>query len=408
MKYLSFFVLLSVSFTSYGQNLWTKGEIILKDGTVLSGEIQDRQWVVNPTEIEFRISGGEIKTYKPEDLREFSTARAVKFRSMFVVYDGDAQVAANYPPAREPQVVIKEQSFVEVLVDAPLALYHLLDKRGRKHFFIADSTGVKELVDRWFGTGQGTKHYEFYKQQLTLITNDCPKLQTTISKTSYTEQQLILFFRKLNECKGFTVTEDVKLENQERRPPSFGLSTQAFLSQIRYNYAFVVGSSPMGPINPGGTYYALQESAMGPLNFGFGAFAEFYDRKRPDRLSLFNELGFQTVSQDYVSYQAISLLIAARISIPEKSGERHYAMFGVNNLYKINTTITDLPHGLEDDKLMDEYSLGAALGIGKSFSLGSFLRTNVELRYTYDVLHSASTGFKGAHNIGLGLQFYKH
>jgi hypothetical protein len=82
-------------------------------------------------------------------------------------------------------------------------------------------------------------------------------------------------------------------------------------------------------------------------------------------------------------------------------------MFGVNNLYKINTTITDLPYGLEDDQLMDEYSLGVAVGIGKSFSLGSFLRTNVELRYTYDVLHSASTGFKGAHNIGLGLQFYK-
>lgn len=377
------FIVISVS----GQELWKRGEVILKDGTKLSGVISDREWIVNPTEIEFREDGKEAREFTVADLVEFSTERPVKFRAVAVSYDADGQAMDNLPPTKEPSKVNKEIVFLEVLVDAEYGLLYLHEKNGRKHFFIVEGGKVQELVDRWYGSDLNSQHFEYFKQQLALITNDCHQLQSQITRLRYNESDLTNFFRKLNQCKGTQVKsiwDGPKTEIRKR--PVFGLSGQLFTSRV--NFAYV-------------------ESPMGSLNYGFGIFTELYDRKRPNRLSFFGEMNFQNVSQPELAYQSVGALLAVRVSTPEKSGERHYLMLGVNNTYRMNAEFDeDLQYYWTIPDNVDEYILGLALGFGKSFSIGGVVRFNTEIRYTYDRLHSAATGFNGAHNLGINLQLY--
>jgi opacity protein-like surface antigen len=389
MKTTCLALLLSCLFTvSYSQALWKKGEVVLKDGTRLSGTIDDREWVISPKEIEFKEEGKAATKYTPQDLLEFSTERPVKYKSLKVSYDGDTQVLSNLPALREPSEVMTAQVFLEVVIDSKFSLLFMEDKNGRKHFFLQEDNNVNELVDRWYGDKSNASHYERFKQQLILVTNDCPELQTQARKLKYMNSNLANFFKELNKCKGAEVTLVwAGPTTTIKKRPVFGVSAQLIFSNINFAYA---------------------ESKMGSPNYGIGVFGEFYDRKKPNRFSFYSELSYQNISQPEVKYQLAGALVATRLSFPEKSGERHYLMIGLNNTYRMNTVFDEgITYSWAVPDNTDEFIFGFALGAGKSFTIFSGLRLNAELRYTYDRWHTASTGFNGANNIGLNLQFYR-
>jgi hypothetical protein len=248
-----------------GQSPWRKGYIITTDGTRVEGLLLDEEWFRNPASIEFKTaSDAQPSSYLPKDIVEFGSDRPAKYVSAEVSYDIDKQSLDNLPPSREP-TLRTEKLFLEVLVDGPVKLYMFTADSEREHFFVNSGSGIAELLNRkYLGPGRTLLLNEKYKQQIILMTNDCPAVQSVAKNLRYDEDRLRKAFISINKCKGYA--EEVgETASQPMRKPSYGISLQAYKS----SQSFVNIQSDMSKINP-----------------GVGVFIELYNKKRPNRLSI--------------------------------------------------------------------------------------------------------------------------
>lgn len=393
-----------ISFVSYSQ-AWRNGIVTLKDGTKLEGEVNDLEWDRPFNEVEFRAPGGNATTYSVKDIKDFATDRPVKFESHRVFYDGDSQNLKTLPWTKEPEKMSEAHIFLQVKVDAAIGLLFMTDKGARHHYFIKSDTTVTELLNRSYQNAQTSASiltYPKYKQQLTLVTNDCPNVQSVLKSLQYSEYTLISVIKKINQCKGNTIQPVWEGPVAARKPASFGITVQGFY----------VASGGLGSYNSDPT----------SLNYGAGGFLELYSKRKPNSLSFYNELLVKKINPQHGSFSIdgqifyslkgdmecskVKMINAVRFSYPHKTSGRFYFGVGTNLGYRYNTVIINR-HSVTDQLIPEGFDSGFEIGFtamaGETFVIGKSFRFNTELRFDYEYDQQISYSF---HNVGLNLQFY--
>ncbi len=397
MKYpFLLFFMICLFTSSMGQSTWRKGTITAKDGTVMKGEINDKEWTVNPKEIEFREAGGATKTFTLQQIKNFSTDRPAKYESFAFEYDSEDQNINSLSTNRTPLVLSKDTLFLKVIVGAKVGLFLLVDSNGRNHFFTSTNSGVEELLNRKYRDASNSSVVgvnEKFKQQLLLKAGNCKELQPSIKQLKYNEEVLRSMVSKINKCNGYQIEPQWEGEVITKKA-SAGIVLQLFFSNPEYTFLV---------------------SDFSKINFGGGVFYEIYSKKKPNRISLYNELLFKQVNQDgltfsnlptEIKFSRVKMINSFRFSYPDKSGGRFYWGIGIGTGVRFNTMV----NGRESipgypDYSGSEFELGLMVSGGKTFTISKSLKINTELRYELEQSPFGSSSFVGAHNIGLSVGF---
>jgi hypothetical protein len=397
MKYtlLTLCTIFSITLAT-AQATWRKGAITKKDGTEVTGEINDKEWSVNPKEIEFRENGGTVQKYTVHQIKNFSTARPARYEAFAIEYDGEDQNVNKLSTNRSPVTLSKDTLFLRVIVNAPVGLFEFVDANGRIHYFTNQEQGVEELLNRKYKDATNSSLVgvnEKFKQQLLLKAGNCPELHSTIKQLKYSEGALQSLVTKINKCNGNEVQPSWEGEIVTKKP-NLGIVTQVFLTNPEYTFMV---------------------SDFNEINFGGGIFYEIYSKKKPNRISLYNELLFKQVNQEGVSvfgspatikFSRIKMINSYRFSYPDKRDGRLYWGIGIGTGIRFNTTVNDRESiaGYPDFS-NSEFELGVMVNGGKTFALSKSFKINAELRYEIEQSPFGSSEFVGAHNLGVCIGF---
>ncbi len=230
-------LLLTILVGLNAQTNWRKGVIVKNDGTELMGEVNDKEWTVNPKKIEFRGEDGTISIFTTHQLKNFSTSRPSRYEVFPVEYDGENQNVNGLSTYRNPVTLSRDTVFLQVVVRATLGLFKFVDSNGRTHFFTNLEGGVVELLNRRY-KDPATKTLmgvnEKFKQQLLLRAGNCNDLQTTLKQLKYHEETLRSKLIKMNKCNGNQIEEIWEGETFTKRN-EIGIAVQFFLAALNFH-----------------------------------------------------------------------------------------------------------------------------------------------------------------------------
>lgn len=379
------------------QSSWRTGTVIKKDGTILTGEINDQEWTINPVQIEFRGPDLEVLKFNINEISSFTTNRPARYEAHKSFFDGDSQnIDEQLTSDRNPVHLQETFVFMEVLVNASLGLLRFHDQSGREHFVLRKNNSAEELLNRIYRLPDNKSivgKNEKYKQQLLLEAAHCTNLDNTIKALRYNEVYLKGIIEKINACQGNSI-EPIYTGVIEKRNPDFGITLQIFLSYTEFT-----------------TFY----SEMSRINSGSGLYLEIYSKKRPGKISIYNELLFKQINQDARNYSnqplnfklnRIKLINSFRFSKPAKNQQRTFWGIGITTGTRFNTLLNNnkslAGYGDYQSKFFEFGLMGS---IGKTFVPGKKLKINTELRYELEQVPFSRSSFVGAHNIGLNLGF---
>ncbi|MBL7861765.1 MAG: hypothetical protein JNJ65_11440 [Cyclobacteriaceae bacterium] len=393
MKYtlLILCTIFSINLAS-GQATWRKGSITKNDGTELTGEINDKEWSVNPKEIEFRENGGTLQKYTVHQIKSFSTARPARYEAFAIEYDGDDQNVNRLSTNRSPLTLNKDTLFLRVIVNAQVGLFEFVDANGRIHYFTNQEQGVEELLNRKYKDATNSSLVgvnEKFKQQLLLKAGNCPELHSTIRQLKYNEGALQNLVAKINTCNGQEI-KPIWVGETITKKSNLGIVAQVFLSNPEYTFLVADFSE---------------------VNFGGGIFYEIYSKKKPNRISLYNELLYKQVNQEGVSvfgsaatikFSRIKMINSYRFSYPDKHDGRFFWGIGIGTGVRFNTTVNERESiAGYPDYSGSEFELGVMVNAGKTFALSKSLKLNADFRYEIEQSPFGSSEFFGAHNLGV-------
>lgn len=382
--------------SSFCQATWRKGTITRKDGTEITGEINDKEWSVNPKEIEFRENGGPVQKYTVHQIKNFSTARPARFEAFAIEYDGEDQNVNRLSTNRSPLTLSKDTLFLRVIVNASVGLFEFADVNGRIHYFTNQEQGVEELLNRKYKDATNNSLVgvnEKFKQQLLLKAGTCTELQSSIKALKYNEESLKNLISKINKCQGHEVKPLWAGEVLVKKP-NLGIVAQVFFSNPEYTFLVADFSE---------------------INFGGGVYYEIYSKKKPNRISIYNELLFKQVNQEGASvfgspatikFSRIKMINSYRFSYPDKRDGRFYWGIGIGTGVRFGTTVNGQESiSFYPDFSGSEFELGVMVNGGKTFAISKSFKINAELRYEIEQSPFGTSEFIGAHNLGVCIGF---
>jgi hypothetical protein len=399
MKYFLTALLVGVMIQNlWGQTTLRSGYIVKTEGDTLKGFIRDLEWTVNPSQVEYQTSKeGTPQVFTANEIRAFYTSRPILFESHNFRYDAGEQKTNALTYSREPEEWKEEKLFLQVLVKGGISLYRLDDVNGRIHYFIQENTGdVVELLNRKYLVNTNSinqvREFEGWKQQLLNLSASCESASKSIQAARYMDSSLKKIIENLNACRGESVKNIVSVQS-ERKPSRFGIMVQPFFDYTEISNA---------------------RTTFEEINFGFGISYEIFSRKKPERISYYNELKYKMIAQTGVAtnnnpvnfdFQTINLINMIRFNTPGKAA--FFWNLGTNISYRMNMTVqyengSDLPGNYESD-----LQLGIAGGIGSRFLNKEKLKGTIELRYELEQSPFTESTFTGTHALGLiiGFQF---
>lgn len=378
--------------SSFGQSSWRQGEITLRNGTTLSGEVNDLEWNFNPKKIQFREPGKEPVEYDADQLSTFRTDRPALYQGVVVKYDAEAQSSlAKMSSSRMPTVFETDTVFLEIIVDSDLRLGKMRGSNGRVYFFMGRGDRFEELVNRDYRSARDEiVHNSFFRQQLAIEAKDCPGFLNKLNSLAYRESALISVIQGINKCRGF----DMKTtwDKQVTAPPVFvGVLFSPHV--VKANFRLV------------------QTEYSGDVNYGLGLFTERFSRKRPTRSSMYYEINFRRFSQS--GYSDISMsqysirnlrikgLMAFRFSAPTKLTKgRNYMDAGVSFGRQLASK-GELMNRSNEILAMDHWLIGFGANVGRSFNLSSDVHIVTGIRYEQDFVPKLGDGFANSGTFAL-------
>ncbi len=208
----------------WAQKNYTAGQVITKSGEIIKGDIDYREWNVNPHEIKFR-KGGEVKTYKATELKSFKIdAKNELYESAVILYNTeelDWEGMPQFQTYRDIDNSIQMQQdtvFLLVLVRGKMNLFQLIDKKKRLHYYYRKGNGPYEpliyRIVKIMRPGELLMNnilqennlprsiaFEDYKGQLKYGMLDCGNMDSGIDKLTYS-RSIMDVVRRYNECAG--------------------------------------------------------------------------------------------------------------------------------------------------------------------------------------------------------------
>lgn len=366
------------------QEIYRQGFIVTINNDTIRGLINDKEAARSTASVQFKeTENAAPRTYSTTEVKAYATSRRVYFESYRFKYDGDIAsisatdlVPAGYHPSRLPQTWNTTESFVEVLVKGKFSLLKFHDANDRIHLLILDegSSEPEELLFRRFTTVGTTKlnANESYKQQLaTRFETKCPELKSQVTSLPYREKNLARLVSAMNQCYGATEAIPTIGEPTNRKRSEFGIVAELYLTNPDF-------------IRTSGGYDAA--------HFGGGISYEIYSRKRPNKLSFYNELKFKNFSNEdtyqakwsmvtqtgKLTYQTVKLTNMVRF-YPTKISSLFFnagVAYGMRFNTKLGGTV------VTDRDASDSFEFSFTGGFGKKFKS---IKLSVEPRFELNV-----------------------
>ncbi|MES2797018.1 MAG: hypothetical protein V4683_13695 [Bacteroidota bacterium] len=206
MKYTIFLLLILTSATSFSQKNYVEGFIILKNQKdTLKGKIDDQNWSINPTKVNFINIENTLLTYEIGSLKSFG----VKNQESYIIdkVDLDVTPVQSSELLRENRLIIKKDTLLALLVylQSENSLLYFKDKQSKEHFFYKNDIQISELINQKFLLKRGDKFFEYnnkvYQKQLDSLFTTCTKTIQTNSIT-YDKNSIVDKFIEYNDCIG--------------------------------------------------------------------------------------------------------------------------------------------------------------------------------------------------------------
>lgn len=382
-------ILTAFSLGSIAQSTWRSGKVYLLDGNVLDGQINDLENRISPKYIEYKGEDGSIRTYKPNEIKGYATDRNVLYRGTKVTYDNEPQRYGLLPLEREPTSYITEELFVQVLVDGIYSLLTLTDAYDRVHFFIESNGKVEELLNRMYSeqiNANAVPTNAKFRQQINLVTNNCPEVQRQVGTLSYKESVLVRVFKLINSCNNYEVkppwSSAVKL-----LPPDKGVMVGIYRTGLKINFVGDFSGPKMDPIV--GLYY------------------ERFSKKSPLRYSNVLELSYFGTNQILVNkvdakYQSIIGNGMFRVAKPIQGG-RIYFGFGASMVARFGIKLKTANGKKVFGDGTSDFNYGVFFSTGGTFYLVK-QKFNLEVRYLPQLNTIGSESKLYSTGLGLVLQ----
>ncbi|MCB0630448.1 MAG: hypothetical protein R2824_00700 [Saprospiraceae bacterium] len=224
---LSIVLLLCQALPLLSQKNFLPAHLIDMEGNTFVGEIDYREWNINPSSIEFREDAlSEGRELGVKDIRQFSIdanqelyERAVVNLNVESVEFGYQPIFQNYNTIDSKIEKILTVVFLRVLIKGKLNLYQYIDINKRVHYFIQKGDGpIHELTYREVhllerapvlkqGEARSETDYngvifQTYKQELAqLMGDDCPAATRTLGQLRYSNL-ILSVVKKYNNCMG--------------------------------------------------------------------------------------------------------------------------------------------------------------------------------------------------------------
>lgn len=194
-------ILFSISLNVYSQTEYEKGYFITNNGDKVEGLIKNKDWLNNPTEINFKLStNAEVQTETIDNIQEFGIYDKSKYQRATVDIDKSSESFKKLDDDREPKFE-EEQLLLKVLIEGKASLYSYEDTNYSKFFYKVDDSDIEQLVYKEYLQSQlELRENNYYKQQL-LNNLKCRDLSLKqIENLEYSANKLIKLFIEYNEC----------------------------------------------------------------------------------------------------------------------------------------------------------------------------------------------------------------
>ncbi|MEO7988493.1 MAG: hypothetical protein ABI663_03070 [Chryseolinea sp.] len=231
MKGIILFLLMSMVFTmACAQGDFIPGYVIDVKGDTIKGFIDDKDWVTNPSVINFKISAEDVDSRKltVNDIAVFKTKNSY-YKSKVVSFEKG--LIHNGQPELEHATV-----FLEVLVEGDISLYFLTESNDKVHFFIEKAGTIEELVKRKMMTiTNGSKYFttlDLYKGQLSLALKDCNTIDSKINSLSYSPAKMRALFQYYYNCK--TTTPSYIKSPKQKGKIEFGVMLGGAVNKLTF------------------------------------------------------------------------------------------------------------------------------------------------------------------------------
>ena len=224
--------LLMAGISLSAQRNFVPGSVILLDGQILNGEIDYREWLVNPKKFSFRKGSASPAVYTTADVAGFSITEKQEVYQRAIVDVVDESMEFDKMPEFEsmkevdPNPKIRRDTvFLLTLLKGKINLYSLTDKEQRLHYFTQKDKGpFEELVYRQVrviksilansvtaprnsisvaipSRAPEIVHLEPYRMKLKQMMYEQPVLAAQMDKVYYSEQ-IVDIIRSYNEISG--------------------------------------------------------------------------------------------------------------------------------------------------------------------------------------------------------------
>lgn len=198
MKKILFLFFLSTA--SFAQIHFEKGYFQSTSGNRTECLIKNKEWLNNPSKIEFQRTPGAITEIASVDtLEEFGIGSTLKYKKYTVSLDTSFRDLKYVSTQRNPEFK-SVTAFLQVLVEGNVSLLYY-QYRNSEQYFIQSQGQVQALIYKPYMSTPGNLQYnESYKQQIRTVAK-CEKWnQSYFERISFQRQALIRVIEEVNAC----------------------------------------------------------------------------------------------------------------------------------------------------------------------------------------------------------------
>ena len=326
-------IFLFISSPLFAQKNFQSGYVVLRSSDTLRGQIDYREWDVNPRRIVFEPqNGGQSMTYSVEDISGFGVAGDS--------YEG--YTVKLYPYSMEPVVVVNENFsstpyekavFLRLITKGELNLLLYKDSTSTEYYFLQrkkEQPFQLRLISRAVGADGhiGVVFDPYYKIQLQEPLASCATALKMAAKVEYKLSHLKKLIFSYNHCGQDTVE---KQPAKDRGKVTFSPLIGVISSKVKFN-----GSSSLDGMNfpsytglaGGGSLLCVLPRSRG--QFGFVAELLYH---HVSSTSSFAEENLYINSNATLNYNLLKLDLLFRYSLPSDGKVRPFIQGGVANSF---------------------------------------------------------------------------
>lgn len=237
MHHFYIFILSLLVSNSFSQKNFEPGYIIYNSGDTIIGQIDYRNWDLNPKKIRvIEQKAGKVKTFSPSEIQEFGIGNEIYIAAM--VNKEISPRLTNKLNRDTSLKLVLDTVFLQCLYKGQKSLYFFKDHLGRENFYIQNDDNIELLIyKKYFVNRGGLKlidEKKKYINQLMKYFNDCRiNLNMDIQRTTYDKRSLSNLFKAYFKCSEnhYYFRKEIEKVKMEMGPLiGVSLSTLRFLS----------------------------------------------------------------------------------------------------------------------------------------------------------------------------------